>query len=382
MRQAFQLVAAVVILGCGSASAPTPTLNTETLSLEAVAWTSVPWSTPISFVHETSSGVALCTSESLVLIAGGVVANRTSEGKACESGARVPASEGTGQWDIVVAGGSILRLGDDGTTEAVSERYGLEAKKVTRVVSIDADQFAFQYDTGFAIVNKGEARQFAQAGLTSIAAANGKFGYLTNDAARVLDTKTNGLSAYPVADAKGISFDASNRLVVTTAAAIYREDGDSLVPLADGQTYLSAPASAGGKVWIIEGAELILLEDDHVFKTSGLALSAGATIFGSSTGDVWLSRPSGVARLRHGASGNALEQKWQTDVQPIYASVCSACHGPTGSAQIDLSNYNSWVSRKAALNDRIVVKGDMPPKGVTLSAEDRAKLSAFIGSTP
>ncbi len=382
MRSAIPFIVAFAFIGCGSEPQPAPTFTAEPLSLEPVAWASTPWPTPISFVHETENGIALCTSDSLVLVAGGVVANRAADAKGCESGARVPASEGAGDWDIMIASGAIFRLANDGSTESVSARYGLEAKKVTRVVSIDASQFAFQYDGGFAIVDKGEVKLFAQANLSSLASGDGKFGYLTSDAAHVLDTKTGGVTAFAVTGAKGMAFDTSKRLVVTTGSTIYREANGALVPLVDNQSALSSPASAGGKVWIMAGSELILLEDDHILKTSGLSLNEGAVIFGSSSGDVWLSRPSGVARLRHGSAGNALEQKWQADVAPIYAKVCSACHGPTGSAKIDLSSYNSWVSRKAALNERVVVKADMPPAGVTLSADDRAKLSAFIGAMP
>jgi hypothetical protein len=270
----------------------------------------------------------------------------------------------------------------DGATESVAARYGLESKKVTGVVSIDAAQFAFLYQDGFAIVSKGEATLYAQAGVVSIAGGGGKFGYLTKDVARLLDTKTSLLVAFPVGDAKGAALDSKGRFIVTTPSTIYRETEGALVPLLEAQAVLGAPKASGGKVWIASGTELLLLEGDRVLKTSGLAIDATTAIYPSASGDVWLSRPSGVARLRHGASGNALEQRWQADVQPIYGRVCSACHGPTGSAKIDLSSYNSWVSRKAALSERIVVKGDMPPPGVTLSADDRGKLAGFIAAIP
>ncbi len=381
MRRLF--VTAGLLFACGTeeAAGPTP-LVPETLSLEPVAWSASPWSTPVTFVHETETGIALCTSESLAFLAGSVLAGHATEAKGCTGGARVPASDGAVQWDLVTAQGGVWRVASDGTVEAVAARYGLESKNVTDVVSIDANQFAFQYQDGFAVVTKGEVKLFAQAGLTSIAGANGKFAYLTKDTARVLDTKTNALVAFTVSDAKGVAFDAKGRLIVTALGTLYRESGGALVALLEAQATLGAPRASGGKVWIASGAELLLLEDDRVLKTSGLALDAAAVIYGSSSGDVWLSRPSGVTRLRHGATGNALEQKWQADVQPIYGKVCSACHGPTGSAKIDLSSYNSWVSRKAALNDRIVVKADMPPAGVALSADDRGKLAEFIAAMP
>jgi hypothetical protein len=381
MRRFF--VTAAVLFGCGSEqeTGPMP-LVPETLSLEPVAWSAAPWSTPVTFVHETASGTALCTSESLAFVAGGVLAGHAAEAKGCNGGARVAASDGTGQWDLVTAQGTIWRVAADGTTESVAARYGLEAKKVASTVTIDDEQFAIQYQDGFAVVSKSEVKLFAQVGISSIAGASGKFAYLTKDTARVLDTKTGQLVAFTVTDAKGAAFDSKGRLIVTAASTVYREVDGALAPLLEGQATLGAPRTSGGKVWITSGAELLLLEDDRVFKTSGLALDAATTIYGSSSGDVWLSRSSGVTRLRHGTAGNALEQKWQADVLPIYAKVCSACHGPTGSAKIDLSSYNSWVSRKAALSDRLVVLADMPPAGVTLSADDRSKLAGFVAAIP
>lgn len=55
------------------------------------------------------------------------------------------------------------------------------------------------------------------------------------------------------------------------------------------------------------------------------------------------------------------------DIEPLFQEHCSggACHGPDlgETTRPDLTTYEAWIEREAAILERVVTKGDMPPIG-------------------
>jgi len=104
-----------------------------------------------------------------------------------------------------------------------------------------------------------------------------------------------------------------------------------------------------------------------------------ALLFASATGDVWVVSQGALSRYGVPVSGD--EANWRKSVLPVYARVCSQCHGPGGSSGIDLSMYASWAARRQDIYSRVFVAKTMPQNQV-LTADDAAALQAWTQATP
>jgi mono/diheme cytochrome c family protein len=74
---------------------------------------------------------------------------------------------------------------------------------------------------------------------------------------------------------------------------------------------------------------------------------------------------------------------WQKTVLPTFTRLCSLCHLPGGTSGIDLSTYPTWASRRALINQRVLVgkPTPMPPSGAgKLTADEQAALQAWVAS--
>ena len=67
---------------------------------------------------------------------------------------------------------------------------------------------------------------------------------------------------------------------------------------------------------------------------------------------------------------------------PVFDRVCSQCHLPGGTANIDLSYYGAWVARRALVGKRVFDKmpTPMPPTSASsqLTPDDLAAIKAWV----
>lgn len=90
-----------------------------------------------------------------------------------------------------------------------------------------------------------------------------------------------------------------------------------------------------------------------------------------------------LQRFGEEPTGGADQLLWQKTVLPIFTRLCSLCHLPGGTSGIDLSTYPHWVSRRALINQRVIVgkPSPMPPAGAgQLTADELAALMAWVAS--
>lgn len=129
----------------------------------------------------------------------------------------------------------------------------------------------------------------------------------------------------------------------------------------------------------VDGVELaaVRVEEDGAFVFSG-ALGVGWH-------HVQLSAPNGVAvRSLSVKKLPSIERSFAADIQPIYAASCAgaACHNPNStSGAPDFSRYEAWPERAVKIQERIVVKQDMPPiasRGPSWSEDQVAIINEWL----
>jgi hypothetical protein len=125
----------------------------------------------------------------------------------------------------------------------------------------------------------------------------------------------------------------------------------------------------------VQGPELWALDSTGLHRAAGAVIEDGAALVGSTSGDAWL---LGAKPARWHVDAVSGEDVWREKALPTYERVCRECHSPTGASGIDLSTYDGWAKRREVVRERVLVKGDMPPKPRELTADEKASIDAFL----
>lgn len=304
-----------------------------------------------------------------------------------DGAATVLAADGSGRWPISVDDqGRVLRLREDGRLEEIGPRYGVSVgERVRAVVPADDSTFVIVLEAQVIAVDVAHAttRRYDTGPLDHVSATSGYVAGTTATEVRVLDLAAGKSTNYDVIGPIATTFDESHHVVVMTDHALLRQvDGRSSLEVIAERPKLHGLTRTPDRVWFGAGTDLWALDQTGVKIARGVALPGDATLSGSASGDVWvlaaeLARVKTVTTTQAGGGENATEAAWTTEILPIYQGVCSSCHGPGGSAGIDLSTYEGWVARRAVIRARVVDQKNMPPKPKELTAEQLDAITRF-----
>jgi mono/diheme cytochrome c family protein len=136
-----------------------------------------------------------------------------------------------------------------------------------------------------------------------------------------------------------------------------------------------AIAIAGARLWIATAGGVFVL-DGRAFVRARVEAAATDHLFGLAGGDLVLATPAGVTRLALERTGD--DPRWTAEVAPIVGRVCARCHGPGGSAGVDLSTAAAWRAEHAELVHRVVETRTMPPAGTPLDDAERRTLAGWL----
>jgi len=197
---------------------------------------------------------------------------------------------------------------------------------------------------------------------------------------RVFDAARRSVSLYPLPGATHAALGGNGRLYATTPRAVYA--GDSLGRLAlvydaRGDT-IHGLAVSGSDAWFADGDELGVVTGDQVAETSGAKVGREAKLAPSASGDVWVLSGGALGRFARAESGTPAVGAWATEIAPIFARSCSACHQPDGISGTDLSTAGAWEGERPHIRERVVEKRSMPPEGHPLSEADRAAIRKWV----
>lgn len=364
---------AAFLLGCGS-SKPLPPLD-----VRSVAWTDVPLG-KVAAVAEADDVVTVFSDRGAVVLSGGVELAVDPSVKNWVSAASIPAGDGNGSWMVGVDdAGHVYRLRDRRLLERIAPRYGLQSSKVQQVVSLGSGRVAFRLDHGLALTDGDKVGRYDYT-FAGLSGALGRGAGVSDGSVRVFDPFHGVDRSYAVPEARWVTFDPHGKLVVESAYGLWLEDdpialvrpGDPrLALMRKGQKPLHGLATSGEHVWFGEGDELGTLDERQISRSDGAKLPEGATLLPASGGDVWALADGKL--LRYSVARGA--GTFDTQIAPIARRVCAKCHG--AGAMIPLVSKNDWEQMRTSIHARVVLGKTMPPKGTTLTDDERAAIGAW-----
>lgn len=373
---------AVALAACGASEPPAevPRLERAALALKAVPWNSR--EVALGAVHavaDRGDDVVVLSDQGAFYFTNGLLTGQDPALSALQAAAVLPAAAaGSDDWVVGVDGQGRLRwLRGPGVSEDASLRYGVP-QDLRALRNLGRGRAAFASADALWIVDAQAQRplRFPEppAADAPLSGAAGRAVLVGADQIHVYDLDQSAGPAgrrYPLPGVLSAAIDESTggKLVAATARALYREDATGALRLiftprepAELRALVESPAG----VWVQSTDGLAQLQGDRLLSTPAGSLPADARLFGSPSGDLWvLEVRAGGALTRLAQEGAGVDQElWKRLVLPVYTRTCSQCH-LRGGAQIDLSSYSAWDSRRALLEQR-VLQGQptpMPPVG-------------------
>jgi cytochrome c5 len=292
--------------------------------------------------------------------------------------ATIPALDGEGTWVVARStAGGLWRITATGDIEPIHDRLGLPSD--LHSISAAATTFGVTLDTGIAIMqDRKHVLRFSTSTPGNLVAGRDRMALL-HDFGRfdVWDLAHDTHVEYRVPDAiHGAFLDAAHspRLVVASETTLFVEGTDGLHPIA-APGRIRELAVAGSRLWVATMTGLYFVEAGRFVRTD--ADPARARLFGLANGDVLLVTPHApITRL--GVDHQSDDPTWDASIKPVFQRVCSKCHLPGGTAQVDLSTPAAWHTEHDELVRRIVETRTMPPAGTELSDADRKALADWL----
>ena len=377
----------LVLAACQDGSGPDTLLPERPLQLRSVKWNAKDVPTgKIAAVAGLGEDTVVFSELGAMVFTAGLLLSTDVGAKSWKTATVIPAGDLAGAWLIGIDGkGRVRRLRDRAVMEDVSDRYGLTGEVVEEAVAVDtAAQVAFGLHSSLAVADGQKVTRYPIA-MHGLAGGSGRVVGLSEGGVSVFEPGTGNVTRYPVDAPVAALIDTAGRLVVATADTLYREQEKSLSKL-----YLSSDAPirglvlSSGVVWVQIGDTLAVLGESEVRRAPSAALPTDAKLLSSSTGDVWLLSNGTLRRFGEDTGGGAIEEQWQNTVQPVFTRLCSLCHMPGGSANLDLSTYKSWNVRRTQIRQRVVdgKPTPMPPKGAgSLTQDERMAVTAWLDAS-
>lgn len=378
------LAASLALTGCGAAPHTRAAGAVVPLAVRPVAWNPGGASVGhVSAVADAGSVVAvLGDAGATILSSGAVVA--TDRAVSDWIGAKViRGADGAARWIVGISGqGRLYYLRGMSSFEDVSARFGLEGRAVRSAAMLDSTRVGFLLDGEVAVAHAGRVERFAIPPLSTLSGAAGLGGGVASDTVVVFDAKMSARS-FALPEVTSAVLGRDGRLYATTPRALYAstDHGDLELVFDADRDVLHGLVVSGDHVWFADGAELGMVEGDHVAETTGAKVPTDARLAPSPGGDVWVLSGGALERFARADAEPALAAVWSSRLAPIFARACAACHLPNGVSGTDLSTAEGWQSERAEIADRVLRSRTMPPEGHPLSDEDRAAIDAWFRST-
>lgn len=301
--------------------------------------------------------------------------------------AALPAADRQATWLVGIDGdGRMYRAKARSAMEPISDRYGVLGSRVTAAaglggrfvgLALAGDAASRSPATGlFAFADGRDVTTFREGPTGDLVGGGGKAAWLSGDRVRVFDPSGRGDRFFALPGVVRAALDSAGRLYAATRHEVYAEDAIGRLTLvyetvsAEGGAAISGLVVSGSRVWFAEGADLGVILERQVSITTGLRRSPNATLAASSSGDVWSLADGALSRFAVDG-GDSERATWQSALGPVFERACASCHGAFPSSGIDLSSFEAWERRRAAIRRRVIEIGDMPPPGHLLEEADR-----------
>jgi len=371
-------VVAACAAGCGGARAPAATANASVLAQLAVGC-------DVGIVTQGGAIYVFDHDQASVIRNGEVIARAGMPGMngkpaAWEAAAAIAAPDGK-RWAVGLAGGGLWRVTTSGELESVDDRLGIAGARVLAIAG-SGGTFAIGLTDGVAVSRDGHhLMRFGRESAEHVAAARDRVALAHGDTVDVLDLVHGTQVSYRVGHVDALAFlDAGTeqpRLVVATEGVVYLAERGTLRKLALPASPRQVAAS-GSRLWMLGDGNLYSIASSPL-RVAVTLDRAGAHIFSTSAGDVWLATGAVAGKLQRYSLDGDMRAGWQAVVAPIFDRVCSKCHRPGGSAEIDLSTLGAWLEQADSLRHELLARSMPPPEAeVQLTDADRLALERWL----
>jgi len=363
----------LALLGCAT------TTEVRPLTVYPVEWNAQ--KTPlgaVAAVAESAEDVTVFGSLGAMTFTNGALVATDASVREWRSATTIPAVDGGGTWVVGLdARGRLYRVRARSTLDPISARFGLEKTDVRAITDLGRGRVAFALTGELAIADGERVARFAYP-FAAIAGGDGRGAGLTPHGARVFDPFRGVDRTFALEGLRYVALAPDGRVVTASDRAIWRENdrGELTLQYRSEEPTIRGLAASAENVWFADGNELGLLAAAGATRTTGMK-SGTTAIVGSPSGDVWtLGKDGALARYSTiRASG-----LWQTTIAAIQTKVCGGCHGPGGSAGLDLSGAARWQANRLAIQRRVVKEKTMPPPGHPLTNDERDAVAKWLAA--
>jgi len=373
---------AALAVGCGAPSTARTPETAAVLVVRSVEWNPTHGTLGrVRSVADDGADVVVFGDTAATVLTNGAVVAEDHAVRDWRTAATLTAPDGSGRWIVGVDGaGKLWRLRGRRAFEPVGDRYALGGAKVAWLASLGGGGVAFGVDRGLVIADGVDAATYAWDGpLRGLAGGSSTVATMSLHGMTTLDARTKRSRGYDVDGARYVAVDETGRAYVATERAIYAADEGGVLRLRYvARDPIHGLVAAGERVWFADGAEVGLVERTGVSRSRSASVAVDARLVGSASGDVWMIDGKGsLARLSASAPF-----AWADTVAPVFARVCSGCHERGGSSGVTLSTSADWERERDRIKQRVVVAGDMPPKGTPWSDGDREAVRLWAEAHP
>jgi mono/diheme cytochrome c family protein len=385
-RYLLELALVLVSAGCGPGAHTRAGGGVGPLSVHEVAWNPTQAAVgQVRAVAEASGVTSVFADTGVTILSAGAVVAVDRSGTDWVDAAVIPGADGSPRWIVGLSrDGRLYRLKNNSAFEDVSARYGLEDERVRAITPLGDGRVGFLLTQQIAIADGNQVQFFRAPQFTNLLGGAGYYAGLEGTGLFLSDDRGAQARRYVLPGLTHAALGADAQFYASTPRAIYFAAPRAELSLAfDSQSSnVHDLVTAQDTVWFADGRELGVVQTDHVLETNSHPIAADAKLAPTASGDVWAISSGVLRRFSRGSSSPDRAALWVSNIAPIFARVCAACHEPGGVSGVDLSSADAWEAERAEIRERVVNTRTMPPQGHDLPAADRAVIAGWSSNTP
>lgn len=335
----------------------------------------------VQAVAEDGDLVAVFTDRGLRVMVAGAVAASDDAVRGWRTAVTSAAADGTtGRWILGADSMSrVFRVRDRSSLDDVSSRLALGMRDIRSAAVVARDAVAFGGNGGFAVLRGASVTAWNDPDFVQIFGGGNRVGAITDAGVKVFDLMTERAVRYNVAGVTGAGLSSAGALVVTVGPLLYEQNPrGELTPVYTHPSALRGVVVSDANTWLIADGRLAIWDGFRVRTSPEVPLSSSARLIAASGGGVWTLQAGVLAR--YALLVDPEEQQWNRDIRSIFATRCTPCHLPGGTAGIDLSTRCAWAIRRDGIREQVVTRMLMPPPPADMPAPERAAIAAYLDS--
>jgi len=335
----------------------------------------------VQAVAEDGDLTAVYTDQGLRLLVAGAVAARDDSVRSWRTAITAAAADGTpGSWILGAdAMSRVFRVRDRSALEDVTSRLALGMRDIQSAARVSDDAVAFGGVGGFAVLRGSNVAAWNDPDFVQIVGGGNRVAAANSTGVKVFDLMTERAVRYGVTGVTGFALSRAGSLIIAVGARIYEQNTrGELAPVYTHTAELRTLAVSGENTWLIADNRLALWDGFRVRTTADVTLSSSARLIPASNGGVWVLQ--GGVLSRYTLLVDPEDQRWNTEIRAIFATRCTPCHLPGGTAGLDLSTRCAWAVRRDAIREQVNMRMLMPPSPATMPAQERSAIAAYLAS--